>query len=583
MAKYLKWLLLPIIHEPLFFLIVVFCIFLPHFINEMDSPQPILVELRWIAICISTPVAISYVLTWLVWITKNRLLKIILLAFVILLMFVNLFLFYNFYTLLSPWILLLIKETNINESSEFLSQYAFSTGTIISLFITLLVIITLLFCSKHNMILRRKWKKVFFALGLICVLPVGVYMLAKTIQLPFLRTQLDIEEWYEKRGAYANNNTITNIIYSSHYLNVSGADNKKAILSSVEATRQPVQCIEQDSLNVVFVIGESFSKHHASIYGYYLNTTPSLCDEQKKQNLFVFQDAVSPYNMTTFSVKNIFSTNSLSKREPWYSKPMFPVIFKKAGYHVTFWDNQKPNENVNSYDYAVGSYLYATQIIPIAYNKTNSQTCEYDLQFIQLFQKNNRQQGKHNLDIIHLMGQHSDAAQRFPNEQKYNVFKVSDIKNDLTQAQKQSVADYDNATLYNDHVIQSLINMYKNSSTVLVYLSDHGEEVYDYRNHLGRTHERKKTPQSLKYQYQIPFVVWCSDKFIEKHPNIVNSLRHAMNKPFLSSDISHMLLSLGAIKSPYYLPDKDILNEHYQCGKRMIQDRIDYDKIMNNE
>jgi heptose-I-phosphate ethanolaminephosphotransferase len=125
--------------------------------------------------------------------------------------------------------------------------------------------------------------------------------------------------------------------------------------------------------------------------------------------------------------------------------------------------------------------------------------------------------------------------------------------------------------------------MYRNSSTVLVYLSDHGEEVYDYRNHLGRTHERKKTPQSLKYQYQIPFVVWCSDKYIEKHPDIVNSLRHAMDKPLLSSDISHMLLSLGAIKSPYYLPDKDILNEHYQCGKRMIQDRIDYDKIMNNE
>ena len=167
----------------------------------MDSPQPILVELRWVAICISTPVAISYVLTWLVWITKNKLLKIIVLTFVILLMFVNLFLFYNFYTLLSPWILLLIEETNINESSEFISQYAFSTGTIISLFITLLVIISVLFCSKHNMILRRKWQKVFFALSLICVLPVGVYMLAKTIQLPFLRTQLAIEEWYEKRGA----------------------------------------------------------------------------------------------------------------------------------------------------------------------------------------------------------------------------------------------------------------------------------------------------------------------------------------------------------------------------------------------
>lgn len=582
-AEYLEWPIVPIKAELPFFLAVIFCTYLPHFINEIESPQPLFWELRWMAICVANPVAISYLLTCVVWISKSKLLKTILLAMVFFLMFVNLFLLFNFYTLLSPWILLLIVETNANESSEFLSQYAFTAGTFISLSFTLLLIVSYVQFEKNKFTLKRKWQRTVLFLCLMGVLPVGTYMLYKTIQLPLLDTQLAIEEWYEQRGSYANNNTITNIIYSSHYLNVSGADNQKAIQSSLKAANQSAQCLEQDSLNVVLVIGESFSKHHASVYGYRLNTTPTLCNEQKKGNLFVFHDAVAPYNMTTFSVKNMFSVNCLSKGEPWYSKPMFPVIFKKSGYHVTIWDNQKPSENVNSYDYSVGSYLYAPQIVPVAYNETNSKTSQYDLPFVQSLKQTNHQQAKHNLVIIHLMGQHSDAAQRFPNHNKYNVFKVADISANVTEAQKQSIADYDNATLYNDLVIQTIMNMYKTKSTVLLYLSDHGEEVYDYRNHLGRTHERKKTPLSLKYQYQIPFVVWCSDKYIEKHPDKAISLRQATEKPFLSSDISHMLFSLGAIKTPFYMPDKDILNEQYQCGKRMVQQKTDYDRTIKEE
>ena len=66
-----------------------------------------------------------------------------------------------------------------------------------------------------------------------------------------------------------------------------------------------------DSLNVVYVIGESYIKCHSQLYGYYLPTTPNLYQEKKKGNLFVFDNVVSPFNRTTLTMKNTLCCNSL--------------------------------------------------------------------------------------------------------------------------------------------------------------------------------------------------------------------------------------------------------------------------------
>lgn len=80
------------------------------------------------------------------------------------------------------------------------------------------------------------------------------------------------------------------------YLNVSGHDNATAIRTCVDAARQPASSTEQDSLNVILVIGESYNKYHSPLYGYYLNTTPVLCSQQQNGNLFVFKD-VEPHTI----------------------------------------------------------------------------------------------------------------------------------------------------------------------------------------------------------------------------------------------------------------------------------------------
>ena len=75
-------------------------------------------------------------------------------------------------------------------------------------------------------------------------------------------------------------------------------------------------------------------------------------------------------------------------------------------------------------------------------------------------------------------------------------------------------------------------------SSVLVYLSDHGENVYDIGDCVGRLYD-------VPYFYEIPFMIWCSDKYVKQHPDIVESIRKSVDKPLMSDNLCHLLMRLG--------------------------------------
>ena len=80
----------------------------------------------------------------------------------------------------------------------------------------------------------------------------------------------------------------------------------------------------------------------------------------------------------------------------------------------------------------------------------------------------------------------------------------------MTQQERQVVADYDNATRYNDQVVDAILARFTDRDAIAVYLSDHGEEVYDYRDFFCRSHDLPLTPEVCKYQFEIPFMIWMS-------------------------------------------------------------------------
>jgi heptose-I-phosphate ethanolaminephosphotransferase len=116
---------------------------------------------------------------------------------------------------------------------------------------------------------------------------------------------------------------------------------------------------------------------------------------------------------------------------------------------------------------------------------------------------------------------------------------------------------------------------------VIVYFSDHGEEVHDYRNHYGRTQEYVKTANILKYQYQVPFLIWCSDKYKELHSDIIANICAAKDKPFMIDNTCQILFNLAGIKSKLYISSRNLISPSYiPYKKRIVQNTIDYESII---
>lgn len=124
--------------------------------------------------------------------------------------------------------------------------------------------------------------------------------------------------------------------------------------------------------------------------------------------------------------------------------------------------------------------------------------------------------------------------------------------------------------------------MFENKNTILFYLSDHGEEVFDFRNRIGREHG-PLFDKKLFFEYQVPFMVWCSNTFIRKHPDTIDAIKKAEDKPLMSDILFNTLFNVAGIQTDIYRQEDDVLHQSYQSRKRIIEGQLDYDKEMQGK
>lgn len=475
----------------------------------------------------------------------------------------------------NPTCFVLLAETTDSESQEFINQYVLSDTIVPTLvrvlfYICVIVAIEFLwsyFKRKINRTLKSKSThvNVFISFLLLPILIFGI--LSTDIYIRVYRAETSDEIQLQHLPTDPLSSIYTSLVML-HKMN-------ENMLRGVEVNKtlheHSVISGISDTANIVVVVGESYTKWHSSLYGYSLNTSPNLLSEADSGRLFVFDDVVSSSNFTSVIMKNIICCNNSSDGEEWYDYPNFMTIFKKAGYDVYFWDNQRNFEKTASHSFTLNSFLYNSEIVGMSYTQTNDASYQYDDEIVESFNENVKLVNSKNLIMFHLMGQHSIYSERFP--QSATVFTIDSIKRDdsfLNDEMKQCIADYDNATLYNDYVLSRIIETFKNSNTILFYFSDHGEEVYDYRAKCGRDHA-DLNDQLLKYQYDIPFMIWCSDMYKENNPHIVKAIKQSVKRPYIIDNICNTLFNVGAINTVYYRDSLDLISPAYKCSKRMIK------------
>lgn len=519
----------------------------------------------------------SYIATVFVHLIGLKFLKVFIYALCFIICSINVFLRFCFSSNISPNVFQLIMETNYQETKEFFVNYVW-TLSMSGLFLLLIAFVVVIFIvekKKHVAIRSVHWLWNIIPLSIIIG---GFVSFCLFINIFKCKNAIEVDYWIESHDAKAMDN-LSNIIYCVFDLYLCNIEIDKAVASTQQVMMKDAICNTKDSLNVVLVIGESYIKWHAGVYGYVNNTTPHLQEELNKGNLFLFNDVVSPYNFTSKTLRNVLSINCISLKESWSDYPFFPTIFRKAGYEVTFWDNQYNPVSREGFDFSLNSYIHNPTISSITYSATNKQNRELDGELVDDFISDDvSRKGRLHFSIFHLMGQHVAYYNRFPHGGEFDYFNADSIqRNDfyLNRDKRQMIADYDNATRYNDYVIGSIINFYRDKNSVLVYLSDHGEEVYDYQDFYGRNWKEPLSNDLLRYQFEVPFMIWCSDTYIKKNPDTVSLIMSAFGKPLMLDNVCHLMMHVANIKSCYYQSERDVLSESYKCPPRILNDKYD--------
>ena len=491
------------------------------------------------------------------------------------------FLSNNFGLGFSPTLFVLLAETTGAESAEFIDEVILSSAMLPTLKRVVLYMMLILVFEVSWGYVRKK------VAGMCGVLKKGVAVVLVPVLLLGMYSTNIYRRIYNAqspdhiRFMIPPIDPISSIYSSAVVLRMMGENMDRAVEVNKHVYENVASCTAmKDSLNIVVVIGESYIKWHSALYGYALNTTPNLAAEQRKGTLFVFNDVVSSSNSTSVVMRNVLCCNNSSGGELWYEYPFFPAIFKRAGYNVYFWDNQRDVDKNATYSFTLNSFLYNPDLERIAYTKMNDSSYRYDAEIVDSFVSDvGRLDSGLNLVVFHLMGQHRDFKERFPHD-RFSCFTADSIKRKesyVDNSVKGVIADYDNATLYNDYVLGKIIAAFADDNTVLVYFSDHGEEVFDYRNRMGREYTSLNR-NLLKYQYDVPFMVWCSDVFKAKNPGTVAAIEHAVDRPFMIDNVCNMLFGIAEIETPFYRDSLDLISPDYKCSERFING-MSYEKI----
>lgn len=110
------------------------------------------------------------------------------------------------------------------------------------------------------------------------------------------------------------------------------------------------------------------------------------------------------------------------------------------------------------------------------------------------------------LIIIHLLNTHIKYKYRYPkNQSKFNS-NTNHIPPKLSAKKLKSYNNYNNANLYNNHIIASLIKNFKaaNPNKFLIYFSNHNKKIYNTPPHKTQKHNKNNPTHHI---YTIPFLL----------------------------------------------------------------------------
>ncbi len=499
---------------------------------------------------------------------------------------VEIFLLINFNTLLNIVFVQIILSSNFNEGNEFIQTYIDGKILIYLIVYCLCSMAFLIKLPKRHIAISVKLSVVFLCL---CI---GFFMFVYG------------RYWYGLKLPGKDYFIEKNIVFRWEQVIIQGfkAQNDfmreyNALLNSTKSfkVQKEGEIISNTSEipNIVLIIGESTQRNYMSLYGYPLNTTPFLKSLQEKGNLYVFNDVISPHAHTDLSLQKVLTFSNYENSDIlWFKQQNLINVMRFANYKTYWLSNQETFSIWGNAPEVMSRHADITKFSNISTSYTSGSLFdEVLIQMLDSVMHTNISDDKH-FYILHLMGTHGEYCNRYPN--KFNKFTHNDIlkyqlntlssfstisSTQLTNEQSKIKLDYVNAILYNDYVVNEIIKRFENEDAIIFYFSDHGDEVYDFRDFSGHSNTI-----ASRFMAEIPFMIYVSDTFKQKHADMVKKIDSAKDLPFMTDDFIHAFLDILGIKTKDSIEERSIFNNHYNKNRaRIFAGNKDYDKVLKNQ
>lgn len=524
----------------------------------------------------------------------------------------DVFCFWKFGSVISPSMLMLVGETDSREAGEFLSTYL--SLDVLSSPVAWIMLLFIL----HSLVDLRK--------PLCRLLKVDYAKLQARFHFGFLRffhrymlypecgmlvlallAWSVVTSWGNKRGMArlmtadtigSIEHILTEPDHGEFYLPIYRL--AFSVYSNHLASQQVDKCVAASkrvvvdscsfrSPTIVLIIGESYSKAHCQLYGYPQKDTPRQRRLERGGWLTKFNDVVSCWNLTSFVFKNVLSMHVVGEKGEWCYYPLFPELFRKAGYQVTFLTNQfllAAGQAV--YDFSGGFFLNDPVLSKAQFDLRNTSLHRFDEGLLSDYD-NFLNEGKinlkgNNLIIFHLIGQHVSYNTRYPKDRaKWHADDYKELRPDIAgdHYRRRMIAAYDNACLYNDSIVTQIVKRFEDKDAIVVYMPDHGEEIFEPgRDIICRNHSATVDWPLAHYEFEVPFWIWCSRKYAHREPEVFKAIKDAKNRRFMTDALPHMMVWLAGISSKDYNDKYNLLSPNYDESRpRVLKNSVDYDKL----
>lgn len=301
--------------------------------------------------------------------------------------------------------------------------------------------------------------------------------------------------------------------------------------------------------NIVMIIGESFSRSHSSMYGYEKNTNPLLGNVMQDSALFVYDRVTSSSTGTIANVIAIMSSyvSEFADSIDWYRCLNIIDIMGNAGFR-NYWISNQSKRGVA--DNEIGRYAELCDVEWFVGDRYSGMArANLDEELFPYIDSCLYEQIEKKFIVIHLMGSHPAYKKRYP--AKKSKFKAEDYSvshSHLSASNRKTLSEYDNSVLYNDSIVYEIMRSFEGEDAVVIYFSDHGQDVFDSSDDYAG-HAKIGNRKSECAGRDIPFMVYTSPLFREKHPELQLRIENAVDRPYRTDSVMYTIMDVAGIET----------------------------------